>query len=251
MSESSRSAVFHVITPTFRRSSVLRRFISALRKQSYPDWTGYVIHDGPNATFQQDYCGRPSPDARIHFSLTEKRTGDMGNSQRMQALHAAAAHAGPYDYCVLWDDDNYFFPHALASIAETLELTGFPDLLLVPLKVRGGVLPPPDKPVSNLDLGDVDAGCLVLRAACYDSIRQRLTEVEDCYLFEIEVFRAVRAGGGAVVSAYAMAPVGEYDGLHYPQVLVSRPRAQWFLYWRRVGKALEKIFVRGAAVGKA
>ena len=202
------------------------------------------MHDGPNAAFYNDYVARTPSDSRIRFSLTERRTGDMGNSQRMQVLSEAAAKAGPDDYCVLWDDDNYFHPGALSLIAETLAGTGYPDLLLVPLKHRGKVLPPADKKISELARGDLDSGCFVLRAACYESIRPTLQAVEDCYLFDLTLFKAMRTGGGAVVGGFAMPPVGEYDGLH---ASVGKTRATWVVYWlslRRIAKAVDRLFRR-------
>ena len=69
----------------------------------------------------------------------------------------------PPDYCVFWDDDNYFATDALQKIAAALVGADRPDVLLVGIEYRSRVLPPAGVLAGALSPGQIDTASLVIR----------------------------------------------------------------------------------------
>src|SRR5260221_5427912 len=142
MPHPGRDPTLGIVTPTFRRGTLLRRFLKRLVRQTYSHWRAVIVHDGPDAeiaTIVGEFARR---EARITFMNTDAAANDVGVSPR----HAGASHFArldePPDYCVFWDDDNYFATDALQKIAAALVAADRPDLLLVGMEYRSRVLPP-------------------------------------------------------------------------------------------------------------
>lgn len=236
---------FGVVTPTFRRPVLLRRFLDRLVRQSYPRWRSVIVHDGPDAetaALVARYTGR---DPRIGYLQLDARTNDTGVSPR----HAGASHFSrmddPPDYCVFWDDDNYFATDALGRVAEALVAADRPDLLMVGMEYRSRVLPPERRPVDALCPGHVDTANLVLRPqlaveAYADLLRRKAESPEmNLYTSDFMAFDFVRRLCPAPRIRLARdAVVGFHDGLRWmpylrhllgipPLDLAGRP---WFRF---------------------
>jgi glycosyltransferase involved in cell wall biosynthesis len=152
-----------IVTPTFRRPKLLRRFLKRLLRQTYPHWRAVIVHDGPSAEIAALVAAYAQRDSRISFMQTDAPANDVGVSPR----HAGAAYftnlADPPDYCLFWDDDNYFATDALQKIAAALVASGHPDLLLVRMEYRSRLLPPADVPARALSPGQIDTANMVVR----------------------------------------------------------------------------------------
>src|SRR4051812_32034160 len=116
MPDQRRDPTLGIVTPTFRRPTLLRRFLNRLLRQSYPHWRAVIVHDGPSreiAALVEKYTAR---DNRITYLQTKPAANDVGVTPR----HAGASHFASLtdlpDYCIFWDDDNYFATAALQKI---------------------------------------------------------------------------------------------------------------------------------------
>jgi glycosyltransferase involved in cell wall biosynthesis len=151
-----------VITPSYKREKILRRFLTQLVRQTYPDWKAVVVHDGHNPAVESLVATSHRRDPRIAYRHTEHRSNNFGVTPRCVGLRYMIEEVGA-DYCVFWDDDNYFFRDALSRIAEGLEQAGYPDVLLMPVSYDGAILPPRDATVDQLRIGQVDTSCFVVK----------------------------------------------------------------------------------------
>jgi len=249
-SNAVRNPFFFIVTPTYDRAEILKEFLKGLSAQSYVNWKAIVIHDGPDRDFCRDYQADPYPDSRVDFRNTAAHTADFGMTPRRVALNEIARTSLPFEYCLLWDDDNHFQPEALSTIAKKISETGFPDLLLVPFRCRGRVLPPENKGVGDLGLGELDSGCLAIRATCLEGLHDvgDGLALPETYRHDFEIFQRMRMLNRAIVVAQGMAPVGQYDGLRGYHRWVSRSRwAQrvfYWLSWRRLSNSLAAVVLR-------
>ena len=162
MANRSTSPSLCVVTPTFRREALLHRFLKRIRKQTYRDWKLVVIHDGPSPPTQALVARFRALDPRIEYMHTAAWTNDMGVSPRHEGVRRVLE-GKPPDYCLFWDDDNFFAIDALKRVTDALEASGRPELLIVSMRYRGRDLPPRDIPVSKLIPGQIDMGSLVIR----------------------------------------------------------------------------------------
>jgi glycosyltransferase involved in cell wall biosynthesis len=154
--------IIGVVTPSYLRMKFLRRFLRLMPLQTFRDWRLVVVHDGPNPEAKALVERATARDPRIAYAHTEGRSNNYGVTPRLEGLRYMIREVGA-DYCVLWDDDNYFSLGALKWIAGRIEAAGQPDLLLVPIRYEKGGAPPKDVPVEKLDYGQVDTGCIVIK----------------------------------------------------------------------------------------
>ncbi len=108
----------------------------------------------------EDYGKR---DSRISYLETTVRANDCGATPRLEALNRMLAYKPVPDYVVFWDDDNAYAIDALERVAQALEATGKPDLLLVSVKRGAQTIPPPDAPIRSLQVGQLDTASLIFR----------------------------------------------------------------------------------------
>ena len=151
-----------IITPTFNRLALLKRFLRRVQLQSYKNWQLIIVHDGPNELIREfvlPYCRDP----RIEFLETGERGNDVGITPRLTALQHLLTSKQLPDYCVFWDDDNLYALDALECISNALLKAKNPDLLLVAFGYGGRVIPPMDVAVDALRVGELDTACLILR----------------------------------------------------------------------------------------
>jgi hypothetical protein len=127
------------------------------------------------------------------------------------------------DYCVLWDDDNYFSKHALSRIVDAIEKAGRPDLLLVPFRLQTELAPPRGVPIEELTWGQIDTGCLVVKPelglAGYEDILETASKnarpVERNTDFR--VFKYIRdRRADCRIRLASCEPIGIHDGLRMP-----------------------------------
>jgi len=93
MSDQPREPTFGIVTPTFRRRTLLRRFLGRLIRQTYPHWRAAVVHDGPNAEIASLVAEYAARDPRIAYLQLEFPTNDTGVSPRQ----AGAGHFARLD----------------------------------------------------------------------------------------------------------------------------------------------------------
>lgn len=221
MANRSTNLSLCVVTPTFRREPLLHRFLKRIRKQTYPDWKLVVVHDGPSPLTQALVARFRALDPRIEYMHTATWTNDMGVSPRHEGVKHVLE-GKPPDYCLFWDDDNYFALDALERVADALEANGQPDLLIVSMRYRSRVLPPRDVLVSTLIPGHIDMASLVMRsplalAAYADLVRQKKECPEKCfYTQDYMVFDHIRRQSPAVrIGVATDVLVGLHDGLRW------------------------------------
>lgn len=130
-------------------------------RQDTDAWRLIVVHDGPGQASAELVRTFAARDVRIAYLETGTRANDTGVTPR----HVGAVNhlERGIDYCVFWDDDNWFKTGAIRKIAASIEVANWPELLVVGMKYGGRILPPVRKGLGVLRPGQIDSGCLVLR----------------------------------------------------------------------------------------
>src|SRR3954468_3264447 len=97
-----RDPTLGIVTPTFRRPKLLRRFLNRLLRQTYPHWRAVIVHDGPSAEIAALVSPFMLRDGRITYLQTQIAANDVGVTPR----HAGASHftnlTDAPDYCIFW-----------------------------------------------------------------------------------------------------------------------------------------------------
>jgi glycosyltransferase involved in cell wall biosynthesis len=210
-----------VVTPTFRRETLLRRFLGRIRRQTYPHWRLIVVHDGPNPATAAIVARSRASDPRIEYLETAAPAKDVGVTPRVAGMRHVLS-GDPPDYFVFWDDDNSFALDALEKTAGALEAAGRPDLLVVAVNYQGRVVPPPGVAVASLAPGQLDTASLVARPdlglAGYSEVLRRKTESPDLnvYACDFMVFDYIRGlTPPRRIAAAWDTLVGRHDGLRW------------------------------------
>lgn len=195
-----------VVTPTNRRGRFIKEFVDSLRRQSHPNWRAAIVHDGPCHRFRRVVAPLHKLDRRLHLAESPKKSADAGASIRLACANWLEQQS--VDYLVFWDDDNFFYPHALASIAKDLAEQGFPSLLVEPIRFREGRLP---RTSGTLKRGQIDHANLVVEVGC--AIKALRTVVQDGRQREQDwcALQSILASGCR--PAFGASTVGVYDGL--------------------------------------
>jgi glycosyltransferase involved in cell wall biosynthesis len=154
---------FGIVTPTFNRQVLLRRYLRCISRQTHRQWRLLVVHDGPNPIVRSLVEGFCRSDSRIEYLETEVSAADSGVTPRLKGASYLAAAVPAPDYVVFWDDDNAYAADALERIAVALEAADRPDLLLVSVRYGSQTIPPAEVPLEELKVGQVDTAGLVLR----------------------------------------------------------------------------------------
>lgn len=215
-----------IVTPSYLREKVLRRFLRRMSLQTYRDWKLVVVHDGPNPAIEAIVGEARARDPRFAYTHTERRSNNYGASPRAEGLRFLIREVSP-DYCVFWDDDNYFWKGALRRIAAAIEQAGRPDLLLVPIRYDHRILPPPGVTPDQISWGQVDTGCLVARPRIalesYEDMLENFANQADPKFFytqDARCFLYIRDQvPGVKIGMASMRPIGVHNGL-IPSVFV-------------------------------
>ncbi|WP_165073540.1 glycosyltransferase family 2 protein [Paludisphaera rhizosphaerae] len=165
-----------IVTPTFERRTLLKRFLKQLPKQEFQDWKLVVVHDGPNGRIKSLVGRFEASDPRIVFVETPDWNNDYGATPRLVGVQEARARFAP-DYILFWDDDNSFEPDALCRIRDSLVAHDYPEVLIVSVDYRGReMLPPEGVSGYHLKIGQVDMACIIVRTwlaqAGYEAVVQ-------------------------------------------------------------------------------
>lgn len=107
------SLLFEVRVPTYNRPDLLKRALESLRAQTYPYWVASVYDDS-------------SSGGEIVTSFADRRIQYFRNSQRLGATQNIDHCFSPADRCgghygCLLEDDNFWMPGLLSSIAGYIE----------------------------------------------------------------------------------------------------------------------------------
>jgi glycosyltransferase involved in cell wall biosynthesis len=211
-----------IVTPTFARPILLRRYLRRLRHQTYRHWRVIVVHDGPSDAIRSLVDGFGRRDIRIEYLETKSPANDSGVTPRLEGIgHLVSTHPVP-DYVVFWDDDNFYAPDALERIAVALEAAGQPDLLLARVRYGSEIIPPADAPIRSLKVGQIDTAGLIFRpslardtyeSVCRDSkiTREHVLRFND-YLAYQYVNQLVPPRS---ITLYVGAPICKHDGLRW------------------------------------
>jgi glycosyltransferase involved in cell wall biosynthesis len=154
---------FGIITPTFNRRVLLRRYLRRVGLQTYRQWRLLVVHDGPNPSVRSLVEGFGRSDSRVAYLETEVSAANSGVTPRLEGVSQLVAADPAPDYVVFWDDDNDYAVDALERIAVAVEAADRPDLLLVGVKYGSEIIPPADVPLQALTVGQVDTASLIFR----------------------------------------------------------------------------------------
>lgn len=115
--EMESSLKIDVITPTFNRPRLLRRAIKSVLGQTSPDWEMWIYDDGSDF----DIASRVDSfkDQRIHFVQGPKLT----DAERFRKFSSCVARnillrRSKNELIAYLDDDNYYWPEAIAGAVE-------------------------------------------------------------------------------------------------------------------------------------
>jgi len=207
---------FGIITPTYKRARFLPSFIENVRRQTYSSWTLTIVHDGPASeeiaeTVSQSAMG----ESRIRYLETPVHRGDMGNGPRLFGIQNIAETMPTIQYILFWDDDNKFFPDALANIDQAIRETGNPDLLLVPITHKWRSLPSRGLPLRALPMGHVDTGNLCVKTDTANKHFAKSQHQSDFYHHDFYFYRSICDDQSARVCLANIDNIGCYDGLRF------------------------------------
>jgi hypothetical protein len=105
-----------IIMVAFHRVVPLRIAIDSFLVQTDPNWELHIIHDGKApAEVRQVIADRK--DQRIHYTETPTVNGKWGHPNRRDMLQKIEA--GPNDFILLTNDDNYYVPTFVAMVRGT------------------------------------------------------------------------------------------------------------------------------------
>lgn len=238
-----------IVTPTYRRTSLLVPFLRQVIRQDYHAWRLVIVHDGDDWQTRELVKTYGAGDERIYFANTEKRANDFGVTPRLLGVKLIA-HCDLADYIVFWDDDNAFFPGALTSIVHLLEYNGKPPVLLVPIHYQNSALPRPVSP-EQLREGQVDMANFVVQSEVasrvYEQVWKRLLRGERSLIQDFLFLNALRSELGAANICLAKCqPLGRYDGLRTLEAIRWRlgipylglSRFHWYRWLR------QRVFIR-------
>ena len=211
-----------IVTPTYRRTSLLASFIRQVVRQDYEAWKLVIVHDGVDLKTHDLVKCFTTEDGRIYFANTDKRANDFGITPRLLGVKLIDS-CDLADYTVFWDDDNSFFTGALSAIVRALESSGNPDALLVPIYYQNTTLPR-SLPVQQLGIGQIDMANFVVRSdlapRLYEQVWKRVLNKERSYTQDFLFLDVLRKELGPTRIRHANCqPIGRYDGLRIIETL--------------------------------
>ncbi|MBD1822206.1 glycosyltransferase family 2 protein [Cyanobacteria bacterium FACHB-DQ100] len=109
--------------PTYKRPQLLKRALSSLIDQTYPNWVALVMDDSPDQ--EAKAVVEQVEDARIQYAPNSQQLGCAGNLNR--AFNSKSLAGG--DYACILEDDNWLMPTFLSENIASLNAYGV-DLLL-------------------------------------------------------------------------------------------------------------------------
>lgn len=101
--------------PTYKRPALLKRALTSLVEQSYPNWQAIVLDDSPDREAQQ--IVEDFEDGRILYKANQKNLGGVKNID--SAFSSTGYFGGTYAFVL--EDDNYLFPDFIAENIYSIE----------------------------------------------------------------------------------------------------------------------------------
>lgn len=105
---------FSIITPTYKRRTMLNRSVQSLLAQSYTNWEMIVVNDSPGDLSYENFTVEFA-DERIHYVLNDINRGV--NYSRNRALDMVSKNS---DWVIFLDDDDYLAPEALEGLRDLI-----------------------------------------------------------------------------------------------------------------------------------
>ncbi len=102
--------MFTIITPTHKRSAMLKRAVNSLQSQTFSEWHMIIVNDSPDDTSYGEIETHIAQDPRIVYIKNEINTGV--NASRNKALDYAEKNFKD-TWIMLLDDDDYFTDECL------------------------------------------------------------------------------------------------------------------------------------------
>jgi glycosyltransferase involved in cell wall biosynthesis len=113
-----------IVTPTYNRNKLLKRFLKQINGQSYDNWYLAVVHDGANQETQKLIKQFAGNDEKVTYLCTRDHSNDYGTTPRMEGARYLVKEKS-VQYLVFWDDDNSFHKNALNVIAQAILANGY------------------------------------------------------------------------------------------------------------------------------
>lgn len=203
-----------IVIPTFSRHRFLPRVFDQVRQQTHPHWRCVVVSDGPDPQARRLFDRHTDGDGRFSYAELPLRANDWGLTPRCEGVQRLAALPEPPDYVLFWDDDDAYFPHALAAVSGALSRHPGVDLLLAPVHARLTCVPNPGMDPYTAEHHGVLTANFVVRlpvaATHLPGDPQRGERGTDCRFFD-----RVRAGRRHSIALADIPPIGRCDGLRW------------------------------------
>lgn len=123
---------FSIITPTYRRSELLKRAVESVINQTHKDWELIIINDTPGDTAYLPFASSIN-DARIRYYVNTTNRGV--NFSRNFGLDNVSADS---KWVIFLDDDDFFAPDTLKNFYNLILLRGEDKWFLTNRALRDG-----------------------------------------------------------------------------------------------------------------
>lgn len=123
---------FSIITPTYKRSELLRRAVDSVLNQTYKDWELIIVNDTPGDTSYLPFASSIN-DPRIRYYTNTTNRGV--NFSRNFGLDNVSADS---KWVIFLDDDDYLAPDTLKNFYDLTLLHGEKRWFLTNRALRNG-----------------------------------------------------------------------------------------------------------------
>lgn len=144
-----------VVTPTYRRHKLLHHCLQQFTKQSLGGLyvEHIVVSDGPDKKARD--VAKRFPGVRYYETSEKDRASGPGSVARDFGIREAKG-----EYVCFWDDDNQFYPHALASLYSAAYGFGVGIVKIYHTELEQEI---PDPWNDKFEYGNIDTACLCVQ----------------------------------------------------------------------------------------
>ena len=125
--------MFTIITPTYKRSDLLKRTIDSVRAQTVQAYTHIIVNDSPDDASYTNIKELSKEESRVVYIVNEKNMGV--NFSRNRALHLAPENS----WVIFLDDDDYLAPDALSFFKNLIEKHSHTHWFMANRALKNGV----------------------------------------------------------------------------------------------------------------
>lgn len=104
-----------VRVPTYKRAGLLRRALSSLLEQTYPNWKAIILDDSPEQEARQ--IVHDFNDNRL---LYKPNSENLGRAKNIDYAFSSKSYLNT-TYAFVLEDDNYLFPNFIAENIQAIE----------------------------------------------------------------------------------------------------------------------------------